>query len=270
MGFAEYLFLGRALSAFGDLAGAETALTSAKELRDLQRPNTLQSARILGMRAVEVDAALAEASAILAKVGKDVGADEDVQHRSFKARAYLALGRAQQSVELLNDLKSDHQSFASAPNRAGLFHSYLADAQLAVGNDVEALKAVTDVRSLLASKNAGTAIPLLAAKLDLVEGAVKLRAGDAVGALPLLEKTLAEREARLSPASPFLAEAYLSVARAKLALGKRTEAASFLQKANDVRARNAQLGEQLEQQFREVKKLIAVSIKPHNAVASRD
>jgi eukaryotic-like serine/threonine-protein kinase len=270
-GFAEYLYLGRALSAFGELNEAEAALKSAKELRDKQLPGTLQSARILGMlavclaemgREVEVDAALAEASAILAKAGKHVGADEDVQHRTFMARAYLALGRTQQSVELLNDLKRIHPSFANAPHRAVLFQSYLAEAQFAVGNDVETLKALNSARSLLSSKNAEMAIPLLAAKLNLVEGTVNLRAGDAANAVPLLEKALAEREARLSPKSPFLAEAYLWVARGKFALGNRAEAASNLQKANDVRARNAQLGEHFERQFREVKLLLDGPAKP--------
>lgn len=68
-----------------------------------------------------------------------------------------------------------------------------------------------------------------------------------------MEKALAERMVRLSPSSPFLAEAYLRVALARLAFGERNKAASLFQKAVKIRTRNKQLGEYFERQFREVK-----------------
>ena len=96
-------------------------------------------------------------------------------------------------------------TLTAAPLRAVAIGGFLADAVFAAEADGEATRVVADLRSVVA--RSGAVIPLVSAKLNLIEGGVKLRAGDAVGAIPLLENALAERETRLSPASPPLAEA---------------------------------------------------------------
>jgi eukaryotic-like serine/threonine-protein kinase len=269
MGPVEYLAQGRTLLLFGDLTGAETALRKAKELRERKFPDSLFVARILETmaqtfaqmgRREEADAALEQANTILIKFSKGRGTDEEMLHRISEAQSHYAMGRPEHATELLREIVQVGPTPATAPLRAVAIRVFLADALFAAEADSEVLKVVADLRSVLASS--GVAIPLIDAKLNLIEGGVMLRAGNVAAAIPLLEKALAEREARLSPASPFLAEAYLWAARGKFALGKRAEAANNLQKANDVRARNAQLGEHFERQFREVKILLDTPIKP--------
>ncbi len=264
----ELLAYGHTLLAFGKLADAEVTLRKAKELRDRTLPNTFFSAPVMDDMAQrlaqmgrdnEAEAALADANQTLMKFGEGHGSDDEMLHRFAEARTYLAMGRTPQALGLLRGLIKDGPTLASAPLRAVTMRGIFAEALFASSLDQEALSTIAEIKTALANYNAQTAIPLLNAKMDLIEGGVKLRAGDAVGALPLLEKALAERVARLSPSSPFLAEAYLWVARAKLALGKHSEAASLFQNAVDVRTRNKQLGGYFEQQFRDVSKLLSGS-----------
>jgi eukaryotic-like serine/threonine-protein kinase len=262
LGPRELVAYGRTLLEFGDLDEANTAFKKAKELWERKLLNNIFSAVVMETvatclaqmgRDAEADAALASANQTLLKLGKGSGSDEEMLHRFAEARTYLALGRTPQAVELLRGLVKNGPTLASAPFRAVTMRGIFAEALFASNLDQEALSTVAEIKTALANHHAQTAIPLLNAKMNLIEGGVKLRAGDAAGALPLLEKALAERVARLSPSSPFLAEAYLWVARAKLALGKRSEAASLLQKATEIRTRNKQLGEYFERQFRDVK-----------------
>jgi hypothetical protein len=253
------------LLAYGQLAEADRVLRHARALRERKLPDTLYSATMLDVLAVvlaqigrpnEANAAILEASNLLAKHAGGPGTYDEIQHRLNLARAYFASGRASEAVQIFAELKPRGMDLSSAPLRAMSIIGLLAEAQFAAGLDRDAMASVTEIRTTLTSSGAIKSIPLLNAKLSLVEGGVRLRAGDAAGAMPLLEVALVERETRLSPASPFLAEAYLWVARGKFALGKRAEA------ANDVRARNAQLGEHFERQFREVKLLLDAPIKP--------
>jgi tetratricopeptide (TPR) repeat protein len=206
-------------------------------------------------RAEEAYAMLADANEIMTRVvrgrcGGTGGTDEEMLYQLSKARAQLGLGRTSEAVELLRDLTERGPTLASAPLRAMSIQGFLAEALFANGQDADALTVVAQIRSALAVKRAASAIPLLTAKLDLIEGGVKLRAGDAANALPLLEKALTERTARLAPSSPYLAEAQLWVMRAKLALNKRAEAAALFDNAKLVRARHGQFGERVEQQYR--------------------
>jgi eukaryotic-like serine/threonine-protein kinase len=270
---------GRTLIFFGDFGAAESALKQARELREKKLPNTLYSARMRQFRALalaqigrteEANVEMQEAGKILAAHKMNRGSAEEFDHRENQARVYLATGQHQLAADMLREVLLEGPVMkSSAPLRSVAIRSFLADALFAAGADVEAIATVNDIKTTLAKNNAQGAIPLLNANLNFIEGGVKLRAGDAVGALPLLEKALAERVTRLSPASPALAESYLWVARCQFALGKRGEAASFLQKADEVRARNAQLGEHVERQFREVKRLIVTAIKPYDAAVSR-
>jgi eukaryotic-like serine/threonine-protein kinase len=246
-GDTELLPYGFTLLEFGNLAEAELALKKAKELRERARPNTFFSAIVMETlapcfaqmgRDSEAEASLAEANQILLKLGKGRGSDEEMLHRFAEARTYLAMGRIPQALVLLRGLMKDGPTLASAPLRAVTMRGIFADALFASNLDQEALNTIAEIKTALTNHHAQTAIPLLNAKMDLIEGGVKLRAGDAANALPLLEKALAERQSRLSPSSPFLAEAYLWFARAKLALGKRSEAANLMQKAVDIRTRN--------------------------------
>jgi eukaryotic-like serine/threonine-protein kinase len=273
VGEGAILTQGRVLLEFGDFTGAEKALKTALGMRELKERgarNSLVTARMKDVmaqclaemgRAEETDAMLASANDIIAKFAQghsssNTGSDEEMLHQLSKARAYLALGRARDAVALLRGLAERGPTLASAPLRTVLIRGFLAEALFANRQDTEALTVVAEIKSALAVKGAASAIPLLNAKLDLIAGGAKLRAGDAAGALPLLEKALAERAARLAPSSPYLAEAQLWVARAKLVLNKRTEAAQLWQKAVDVRARNAHLGERIEQQFRELQSVM--------------
>jgi tetratricopeptide (TPR) repeat protein len=181
--------------------------------------------------------------------------DEKMLHQLSAARAYLALGRTREAIELLRDLTKRGPTLASAPLRAISIRGFLAEALFANGQDQEALTIVAEIKSALAVKHAASAIPLLNAELDLIEGGAKLRAGDAASALPFLERALTERTARLAPSSPYLVEAQLWVVRAKLALNKRADAAALFEKAKAVRTRSGQFGERVEQQFRDTQSL---------------
>jgi eukaryotic-like serine/threonine-protein kinase len=256
---------GRVLFEFGDLANAEKALNKARAMRERKGSNTLVSARMLEIiaqclaeigRTDEADKTLADADDILATFKRGPGTDEEVLHRVSQARVYLATDRAPQAVALLRRLSRDGPTLSSAPLRAIATRGFLADALFFAGQDAEALNTVAELKSALIANGAQNAIPLLNAKMDLITGGVKLRAGDAANALPLLEKVLTERTARLSPSSPYLAEAYLWVARAKFALGKRGEASQMLQKASGVRALNGKFGDHVERQFREVRLML--------------
>jgi tetratricopeptide (TPR) repeat protein len=268
IGSARYWGYGRALLGFGNLQDAEIALRKAKENRERTLPNTLFSARILETtaiclaemgRAEEAYAALSTAHELLLKFGRVKGSDEQMVHQLAKARVYFVSNRSQEAIAILREIRHSGPTLSSAPVRALAIRSLLAETLFAAGEDVESRSAVVEIRFALASKSADAAIPLLNAKLDLIDGAVKLRAGDAAGALPLLEKALTERAMRLSPSSPFLAEAYLWVARAKVALGKRDEAGTLFKKASEVRAKNKQLGEHFERQFREVSSILSAT-----------
>jgi eukaryotic-like serine/threonine-protein kinase len=268
VGEGAILNQGRVLLEYGDFAGAEKALKKALEMRELKeqgRRNSLVAARMREVmaqclaemgRAEEADAMLASANEIIARVvrGRSGGAgdsDEKILHQLSAARAQLGLGRTKEAAELLRDLAERGPTLASAPLRAISIRGFLAEALFANGQDADALTVVAEIKSALAVKRAASAIPLLNAKLDLIEGGVTLRAGDAANALPLLEKALAERTARLAPSSPYLAEAQLGVVRAKLALNKRAEAAALFDNAKLVRARHGQFGERVEQQYRD-------------------
>lgn len=267
-GSRELLAYGHTLLAFGNLSAAGEALKKAKDLRNRTLPDTFFTAPVMDDLAQclaqmgsenEAVAALEEANQILMKFGEGRGSDDEMLHRFAEARAHLAMGRTQFALELLRYLVKDGPTLSSAPLRAIAVREVFAEALFASSLDQEALSTVGEIKTALANHNAQTAIPLLNAKMDLIEGGIKLRAGDAASALPLLEKALAERVARLSPSSPFLAEAYLWVARARLALGKRSEAASLFQKATEVRTRNKQLGEYFERQFRDVSQLLSAT-----------
>jgi eukaryotic-like serine/threonine-protein kinase len=279
VGESAFLNQGRVLLEFGDLAGAEQALKKALEMRELKEQgqrNSLVTARMRELmaqclaemgRAEEADAMLAGANEIIAKfvrgrsdAGMSVGSnsgngsdgDEEMLHQLSKARAYLALGRTREAIELLRGLVARGPTLASAPLRSISIRGFLAEALFANGQDADALAVVAEIKSALVVKRAASAIPLLTAKMDLIEGGVKLRGGDVANALPLLEKALTERTARLAPSSPYLAEAQLWVVYAKLALNKRVDAAALFEKAKAVRARDGQFGARLEQQFRDV------------------
>jgi eukaryotic-like serine/threonine-protein kinase len=275
VGESAFLNQGRVLLEYGDFAGAEKALKKALEMRDQKeqgRRHSLVAARMREVmaqclaemgRAEEADAMLAGANEIIARVvrarsGGAGGSDEEMLHQLSKARAQLGLGRTKEAVELLRDLTDRGPTLASAPLRAISIRGFLAEALFANGQDAEALAVIAEIKSALAVKRAASAIPLLNAKLDLIEGGVKLRAGDAANALPLMEKALAERTARLAPASPYLAEAQLWLVRAKLALNKRAEAAALFDNAKLVRTRHGQFGAHVEQQFRDAQ----LALKP--------
>jgi eukaryotic-like serine/threonine-protein kinase len=267
IGEGAILNQGRVLLEFGDLAGAEKALKTALEMRDEKehgRNHSLVAARMreamaqcladMG-RAEEADAMIVSADEIIANVMRD-RSDEDVPHQLSKARVALATGRTQKAVEHLRGLADRGPSFTTAPLRAISIRGFLAEALVANGQDQEALALIAEIKSTLTVKRASSAMPLLNAKLDLIEASVKLRAGDAAHALPLFEKALSERTARLAPSSPLIAEAQLSLARAKFAANKRGDALALLEKAKAVRARGGPFSERIEQQFRDTERLV--------------
>lgn len=270
VGEGAFLNQGRVLLEFGDFTGAEKSLKKALEMRELKeqgRHSSLVSARMREVmalclaemgRAYEAEAMLAGANEIIAKFVRDQsgGSDEEMLHQLSKARAYLAMGRTREAIELLRELVERGPTLASAPLRAISIRGFLAEALFADGHNREALTVIAEIKSALAVKRATSAIPLMNAKMDLIEGGVKLRAGDAANALPLLEKALTERSARLAPSSPYLAEALLWVARAKFALNKRGDAAALFEKAKAVRASDQRFSERVEQQFRDVQSLL--------------
>lgn len=278
VGEGAFLNQGRVLLEYGDFVAAEQALKKALEMRELKeqgRRHSLVAARMREVmaqclaemgRAEEADAMLASANEIIAKfvhdpsdAGKSAGgsgSDEELLHQLSKARVQLGLGRTKEAVEMLRDLAVRGPTLTSAPLRSILIRGFLAEALFANGQDRDALAVIAEIKSALLVKRVTSAIPLLNAKMNLIEGGVKLRAGDAANALPLLEKALVERTARLSPSSPYLAEAQLWAVRAKLALNKRAEAATLFDNAKLVRARNGQFGARVEQQFRDAQLLL--------------
>lgn len=176
-----------------------------------------------------------------------------------RIRLALAEGHPETARSLLNEL------FVDADETLGISFTLIdhslfeADIELAEGRSLDAAELARRVRGKLESSGLVAHLPFYAMRADLVEGEAALQDQRPAVALPLLQRTLAQREKILAASSARIAEAKVALAECHLALGNVDEARALAAQATAIHALHAALGEQYLRPLRELQLRLATA-----------
>jgi eukaryotic-like serine/threonine-protein kinase len=177
---------------------------------------------------------LDEASAVIAR--HDPQAGRSLATRSQVARARLALraNRASQAAEWLT--KAGVNDLAGVPRSGVELLDRLLSAEVHLANrDFEAARlASQQVRTAIEQLGLGDAVSRELARLDVIDGRLRLEQADAAGATIFLRRALSVRQRVLDPQSPLVAEALIYLAKARRAAGDGAEAEQLRKAARAV------------------------------------
>jgi len=201
----------------------QTAARAAAESGDL----TLAKAR------------LDEASAITAR--HDPAASRELANRNLVQRARIALygGRPAEAADWLKKAGVYDLTNVPVTRFEVLDRLMVAEVRLASNDFEEARSAAQQVRTAIDQLGLGDAASRELARLDIVDGRLRLRAADARAATVFFQRALNARQRVLDPQSPLVAEALIYLAQARLAAGDSMEAQRLQREARSVLALHA-------------------------------
>ncbi|HEX5123529.1 MAG TPA: tetratricopeptide repeat protein, partial [Rhodanobacteraceae bacterium] len=237
---------GIALFKAGDFDGA---------LEDLQ--SSLGLVRTIGKLPLIAANTLEDIADVLMDLGRvaaaraafDEAADirRDIAQKASRRTTYIAArlaeseGRADEALALLGEVGADPAASPSETVAQLVRATLAARIELEAGRLDEAKRLAASASAITRDADFVAALETKIAASELVEGLAMLRGGYASGARPLLERTLATREAKLLPKSPLIAEAELALAECDVAEGRRASALARVERAAMIEEQHSSL-----------------------------
>jgi tetratricopeptide (TPR) repeat protein len=234
--------LGMMLVEHGRAEEGQDFLERAIELKRSADRNNLALAAFLHLAArapMETgDIALAtahleEARTIIAAHDEESG--QDLALRNKLERARLAF-RANRPAEALQHFQEFMGESADPPQtrQSLMYRILLAEIQAQNGDVQAATQSSQSARDAIERLGLTKSAEREVARLDIVDGKVRLAKSDADGAATLFQRALATRQALLDANSPPVAEAKLELARARKQAGDAQEAKALLRDARAI------------------------------------
>ena len=194
---------------------------------------------------------LDEAAAIYParKPGEDSGVGRVLAQ--MRAQMLAASGRRHEAAAVFKELP--HQDVGSLDGLDAL-RELLENAAIALelGLNERALAQATAARRFIQERHLGRYLRIEFGNAQLIEGRVRLRAGELDAARLALEQAVNEYTAVLDPVSPDVADAQVWLARVLLEFGQRDQARQLAALAAAVHAHYSELGEHYRQPLREL------------------
>jgi tetratricopeptide (TPR) repeat protein len=240
---------GLALFKAGDFDGALDDLQSSLGLvrtigkLPLVAANTLEDVADVLMdlgRVAAAHAAFDEAAEIRREIAQPAGK----RTTYIAARLALSEGRLAQARGLLGDVDAAPTTGPGDTVAQIVRETLAARIELDAGHLDEAKRLAANATARARAADFAKALETKIAESELIEGLATLRGGDASGARPLLERTLATREAKLLPKSPLIAEAELALAECDIAEGRRASASARIERAAAIEEQHSSLSDE--------------------------
>ena len=135
----------------------------------------------------------------------------------------------------------------------------MAELALRSGNFAAVAEPVANLRAAVQASGHADLLEKISTRADFFDGSARLGAGDAVAALPLLQRALDARMKYWLPMSPLVAEAQITLAECHLALGHAAQAHELAAKAEAVQAQHKELADYYREPLRRLRKRLSVS-----------
>jgi tetratricopeptide (TPR) repeat protein len=234
--------LGMILVEHGRAEAGQDFMERAIELKRSADRNNLALAAFLHLAArapMETgDIALAtahleEARTIIAAHDEESGRDLALRNKLERARLAFRANRPAEALQLFQEFMGAAED-PPQTRQALMYRILLAEIQAQNGDVQAATRSSQSARDAI--ERLGLAKPAAReiARLDIVEGKIRLAKADADGATTLFRRALATRQALLDANSPPVAEAQLELARARKQAGDAQEAKALLRDARAI------------------------------------
>ena len=173
-------------------------------------------------------------SAVIARHDPQAGRELATRNQVGRARLALRANRASEAVEWLR--KAGVDDLLEPPRDRFQLLDRLLSAEVHLSNgDLEVARTASQqVRTGIERLGLGDAAARELARLDIIDGRLRLEEADAAGATVLFRRALSVRQRVLDPQSPYVAEALVYLAKARRAAGDFAEAEQLLKAARVV------------------------------------
>jgi tRNA A-37 threonylcarbamoyl transferase component Bud32 len=231
------------------LADVEAAIVNRRH----NRPGTIPLAQFLETAAAadvelgrfaDAQTHLVEAQAIREKAGQAPPSMAFDGNVATSIALALAQGDADRAATLLPSLSAstgaaDRLDFQDLSNRL-----LAAEVASAAGRQTEAIGQATAIRGAIEASAVAVYYGALSSRASAIEGVARLRSGDALLAIPLLQHALAQRRKELDPSSPRIAQVQVALAESEFAGGDVIAARALADEATRIEDAHRELGTQ--------------------------
>jgi serine/threonine-protein kinase len=223
----------------GRMVARAIALSRASGSNDLGHAQFLIMAARASVESGDLQLAsthLDEASAVIARHDPQAGRALATRIQIGRARLALRANRASEAVEWL--IKAGVDDLLDPPRDRYQLLDRLLSAEVHLANgDLDVVRSASQqARTAIERLGLGDAASRELARLDVIDGRLRLDEADAAGATVSFRRALSVRQRVLDPQSPQVAEALIYLAKARRAAGDSAETEQLLKAARVVLA----------------------------------